>query len=62
MQVDVEIGEEIGEEIEEEIEAEIVVEIEEVIDEELCKVDEVQKDLNYLLAGLHFLGAIPRKL
>jgi hypothetical protein len=31
------------------------------IDEELCKVEEVQKELNILLAGLHFLGALPRR-
>lgn len=32
------------------------------IDESLCKVDEVQNELNILLAVLHFLGAIPGML
>ena len=32
------------------------------IDESLCKVDEVQNELNLLLAVLHFLGAIPGML
>jgi hypothetical protein len=32
------------------------------IDESLCKVDEVQNELNVLLAVLHFLGAIPGML
>lgn len=32
------------------------------IDESLCKGDEVQNRLNILLAGLHFLGAIPGML
>jgi hypothetical protein len=31
----------------------------EVIDEGLCKRDEVQEELNILFAGLHFLGALP---
>jgi hypothetical protein len=31
----------------------------EVIDEGLCKRDEVQEELNVLFAGLHFLGALP---
>jgi hypothetical protein len=30
-----------------------------VIDEVLCKRDEVQEELNILFAGLHFLGALP---
>lgn len=29
------------------------------IDEKQCKGDEIQGQLNVLLAGLHFLGAIP---
>jgi len=29
------------------------------IDEELCKVEEVQEELNILFAGLHLLGALP---
>jgi hypothetical protein len=32
------------------------------IDEELCKVEEVQEELNILFAGLHVLGALPRRL
>lgn len=32
------------------------------IDEILCKVDEVQNELNITLAVLHFLGAIPGML
>ena len=36
--------------------------LEEDIEERLCKADPVQEELNLLLAGLHFLGAVPRKL
>lgn len=32
----------------------------EKIDEDLCKVDEVQGELNILYGALHFLGALPR--
>ena len=32
------------------------------IDEKECKGDEIQGQLNVLLAGLHFLGAIPGML
>jgi hypothetical protein len=35
--------------------------LEEGIEERLCKADLVQEELNFLLAGLHFLGAVPRK-
>ena len=31
----------------------------EEIDESLCKIDAVQNQMNFLLAVLHFLGAIP---
>lgn len=33
--------------------------LEEQIDESLCKIPEVQQELNILLAGLHVIGAIP---
>ena len=33
--------------------------LEENIDEKKCKGDEIQGQLNILLAGVHFLGAIP---
>lgn len=32
------------------------------IDEEMCKGEEIQNQLNILLAGSHFLGAIPGRI
>lgn len=43
----------------ESLEGEGHIGLEENIDEKECKGDEVQNQLNVLLAVLHFLGAIP---
>jgi len=41
------------------LEGEGHIELKGAIDEEMCKGEEVQSQLNILIAGLYFVGAIP---